>query len=80
MSEWHKTWQERFPEYQQEVVFKKDDMIFRADIFRKEKREVIEFQHSRITSEDFHDRNNFYIWCSFYHISSNSIKFIIKDQ
>ena len=60
MSEWHRSWQERYPESQREVVFKKGDRIFRADVFLPEKREIIEFQHSRITSEDFHERNNFY--------------------
>ncbi len=60
MSEWHRSWQERYPESQREVVFKKGDRIFRADVFLPERREVIEFQHSRITSEDFHARNEFY--------------------
>lgn len=60
MSEWHRSWQGRYPESQREVVFKKDDRIFRADVFLPERREVIEFQHSRITSEDFHARNEFY--------------------
>lgn len=60
MIEWHRSWQERYPESQREVVFKKDGRIFRADVFLPEKREIIEFQHSRITSEDFHERNNFY--------------------
>jgi len=60
MSEWHRSWQERYPESQREVVFKKDGRIFRADVFLPEKREIIEFQHSRIKSEDFHERNNFY--------------------
>lgn len=50
MSEWHRSWQETYPESQREVVFKKDDRIFRADVFRPEQREIIEFQHSRISS------------------------------
>ncbi len=60
MSEWHRSWQECYPESQREVVFKKNGRIFRADVFNSEKHEIIEFQHSRITSDDFHERNDFY--------------------
>lgn len=49
MSEWHRSWQERYPENQREVVFKKDGKIFRADIFLPEKREIIEFQRKHQT-------------------------------
>ncbi|MDO4864844.1 MAG: competence protein CoiA family protein, partial [Ruminococcus sp.] len=60
MSEWHKSWQNRFPEKWREVVFKDNGKIFRADICRENTKEIIEFQHSRITAEDFNARNEFY--------------------
>lgn len=60
MSAWHQAWQKRFPENQREIVFKKDGLIFRADVCCEARHEIIEFQHSRITSDDFCARNSFY--------------------
>ncbi|MBO4877633.1 MAG: hypothetical protein J5501_06490 [Ruminococcus sp.] len=60
MSEWHKYWQGRYPEDRREIVFKRASNIFRADIFLPEKKTVIEFQHSKIDMETFHNRNAFY--------------------
>ena len=87
MSEWHRSWQESYPESQREVVFKKDGRIFRADVFLPEKREVVEFQHSRITSEDFHARNNFYnslgynvIWLFDFDALDGRCQYIHPDQ
>ncbi|MBR4110577.1 MAG: hypothetical protein IKK43_02665 [Clostridia bacterium] len=58
MSDWHYDWQNQFPIENQEVVFKINDKIHRADVFINNT--VIEFQHSPITEEEFNDRNNFY--------------------
>jgi len=58
MTEWHYQWQNQFPIEKQEIVFKKDDKIHRADVFINNT--VIEFQHSHIEEEEFYDRNNFY--------------------
>ena len=87
MSEWHRSWQEAYPESQREGVFKKDDRVFRADVFRPEQREIIEFQHSRITSEDFHARNNFYnslgydvIWLFDFDNLEGKYKYLHPDQ
>lgn len=60
MSAWHQAWQSQYPPEQREVVFRQGEQIFRADVCLPQRREVIEFQHSRITSSDFHARNNFY--------------------
>ena len=58
MSEWHYEWQNQFPVENQEVVFKRDKLIHRADVFINNT--VIEFQHSPIKGEEFYDRNEFY--------------------
>lgn len=59
MSEWHRNWQSKFPLDAQEVVMKSEE-VHRADVFLAEKRTVIEFQHSRLSLEEFHKRNTFY--------------------
>lgn len=58
MSEWHRAWQERFPEEQREVVVKHNGESHRADILTGNY--VIEFQHSKISSSEFEERNEFY--------------------
>ena len=58
MSDWHYDWQNQFPVENQEVVFKSDNKIHRADVFINDT--VLEFQHSPITEEEFNDRNEFY--------------------
>ena len=60
MSEWHKKWQDRFPEEYQEVVKEYDGKKHRADVLIENSKIVIEFQHSKISMEEFNDRNNFY--------------------
>ena len=58
MSEWHYDWQNQFPVENQEVVFEKNGKKHRADIFINNT--VIEFQHSRLSADEFEERNNFY--------------------
>ena len=58
MSEWHYEWQNQFPIDTQEVVFKNNNKIHRADVFINNT--VLEFQHSPISQDEFNDRNNFY--------------------
>lgn len=58
MSEWHYDWQKQFPVENQEVVFKLNGKVHRADVFIKNT--VLEFQHSPISEAEFKDRNNFY--------------------
>lgn len=58
MSEWHKNWQEKFPENCREVVIKNGKEKHRADILINDT--VIEFQHSPISPKEFWERNNFY--------------------
>lgn len=58
MSEWHRSWQERFPEEQREVVVKHNGKSHRADILIGNY--VIEFQHSKISAGEFEERNAFY--------------------
>ena len=55
MSEWHKNWQEKFPEESREIVFERKH---RADVFINNR--IIEFQHSKLPSNAFEDRNEFY--------------------
>lgn len=59
MSEWHRNFQELFPEPNQEVVLKHDGQIHRADVLVD--RTVIEFQHSPLSMVAFNDRNAFYV-------------------
>ncbi len=63
MSEWHLSWQEKFPEECREVVVKKDGVKHRADVLVNNT--VIEFQHSPITSEEIAKRNAFYLSCGY---------------
>lgn len=58
MSDWHYDWQNQFPVDNQEVVFKLDNKIHRADVFINDT--VLEFQHSPISEDEFNDRNSFY--------------------
>lgn len=57
-SDWHKDWQERFPLNNREVGLPQGKPIHRADVLAYGF--VIEFQHSRITREEFNLRNSFY--------------------
>lgn len=56
MSEWHIRMQGYFSQGYQEVVV---DKKHRADVLKDGV--VIEFQHSPISSDDFEDRNNYYL-------------------
>lgn len=58
MSVWHRTWQERFPEENREVVINYKGEIHRADICIDNY--VIEFQHSPISRDEFNRRCEFY--------------------
>lgn len=58
MSEWHRAWQERFPEEQREVVVEYNGEKHRADILTGNY--VIEFQYSKISAGEFEERNAFY--------------------
>lgn len=58
MSDWHRAWQERFPLNNREVGLPQSKPIHRADVLAYGF--VIEFQHSRITREEFNLRNEFY--------------------
>ena len=60
MSAWHQAWQSQYPLEQREVVFRQGEQVFRADVCLHQTREIIEFQHSRISWDDFHARNDFY--------------------
>ncbi len=63
MSEWHYNWQARFPEECREVVMEHEGVKHRADVFVEAQNCVIEFQHSKISREDFEERNRFYKSC-----------------
>ena len=63
MSEWHFSWQEKFPEECREVVVEYNGVKHRADILINNT--VIEFQHSPITAEEIKRRNDFYIACGY---------------
>ena len=58
MSDWHYDWQNQFPIENQEVIFKFNNKIHRADVFINNT--VIEFQHSSISESEFNERNDFY--------------------
>ncbi len=64
MTEWHITWQSRFPAENREVIMVNDDEIrHRADVLYKDL--VIEIQHSSISEEEISAREDFYgnmIW------------------
>lgn len=59
-TQWHVDWQNCYPAENQEVIkefaFKKHI----ADVLLEDSRTVIEFQHSKISKEEFDDRNRFY--------------------
>lgn len=63
MSDWHFEWQSKFPIENREVVVEKDGVVHRADILINNT--VIEFQHSRISGEEFESRNSFYKSCGY---------------
>lgn len=58
MSEWHRTWQERFPKENREVTVEHHGVSHRADVLVNGC--VIEFQHSSISANEFEERNRFY--------------------
>ena len=58
MSEWHCEWQERFPKECRECVVSNGVEKHIADVLINNT--VIEFQHSRISVEEFRERNEFY--------------------
>ena len=58
MSEWHSSWQNQFPIENQEIVFEVNGKKHRADVFINNT--VIEFQHSKISYDEFKDKNDFY--------------------
>lgn len=59
MSEWHKAWQDLFPERNREVVISCNGESHRADVLCYGT--VIEFQHSPISEHEFWRRNDFYV-------------------
>lgn len=63
MSEWHRAWQDKFPEDCREVVLENNGFKHRADVLINNT--VIEFQHSPITHEEILERNNFYLSCGY---------------
>jgi hypothetical protein len=65
MSEWHSSWQNQFPEEMQEVVLTNNNEKHRADVLIENKKLVIEFQHSNLSSEEFRERNEFYNSCGY---------------
>ncbi|MEG9429492.1 MAG: competence protein CoiA family protein [Christensenellaceae bacterium] len=63
MSEWHYSWQQKFPKENREVIITKDGVKHRADVLINNT--VIEFQHSPIKGEEIAKRNNFYLTCGY---------------
>lgn len=59
MSEWHRSWQEKFPVENREVVVDNGEERHRADVLIG--KYVIEFQHSSISVDEVWRRNDFYI-------------------
>lgn len=59
MSDWHITWQNRFPEEWREVVIIKAGVKHIADVYTINKK-VVEFQHSPISSTEIKKREAFY--------------------
>lgn len=57
--QWHRELQNYFDKKDQEVIVSNGGEKHIADVLIKDT--VIEFQHSQISSEEFWDRNNFYI-------------------
>lgn len=58
LSAWHDDWQNIFPTDNQEIFLKLGEIKHRADVMVG--RTVLEFQHSRLSSEKFENRNKFY--------------------
>ena len=58
MTEWHLAWQNQFPTEQQEVIVERENEIHRADVLVG--KTVVEFQHSKMSPEEFNERNSFY--------------------
>ncbi len=63
MSEWHFSWQSCYPRANQEVAVINDFGQHRADVLINDT--VVEFQHSPISTEEFRERNEFYIACGY---------------
>ena len=60
MSDWHIFWQSLFPEETQEIYKNIGDCYHRADVLIEDSKTVIEFQHSKLSMEEFQERNAFY--------------------
>lgn len=58
MTEWHRDWQDMFPEACRELVVKDDSGWHRADVIVENT--VIEFQHSYLTADKIEKRTKFY--------------------
>lgn len=78
MSEWHKSWQDKFPEECREVIIEKNGIKHRADILINNT--VIEFQHSPITNQEILKRNEFYLSCGYRVVWVFDAKDKIKNQ
>ena len=60
MCDWHILWQKRFPKEYREVVKQHNNIKHRADVLIESNKLVIEFQHSKLSIDEFRDRNSFY--------------------
>lgn len=60
MSAWHIEWQNNFPLECQEIVKELNGRKHRADVLLEDKKVVLEFQHSALSSSEFYERNSFY--------------------
>ena len=83
MSDWHRAWQEKFPEQCREIVLENNGIRHRADVLINNT--VIEFQHSPIKYEEILERNNFYLSCGhpvvwFFDANAPSYKIKNKDK
>lgn len=58
MTAWHRNWQKRFPENNREIVIEYCGKKHRADVLINNT--VVEFQHSKLSYEEFEERNMFY--------------------
>ena len=63
MSEWHCKWQERFPIECRECLITNGIEKHIADVLINNT--VVEFQHSKISIEEFRERNEFYTSCGY---------------
>lgn len=63
MTEWHKSWQEKYPEENREVVLRNKGQTHRADVLIASN--VVEFQYSPISKSEFFERNRFYNACGY---------------